>query len=125
MFNSYSLVVLNLKAPGIGSSTLCLPNLTLSFLTICEIITSKLKKKFFSPLQNGDSSLLESKKTTFSSRYGMCLFGFLFLSELGTCSQNLMPTQGVEHQFPQEGMLKFTYKGRFLTIKIAYEKFLD
>jgi hypothetical protein len=23
------------------------------------------------------------------------------------------------------GMLKFTYKGRFLTIKIAYEKFLD
>jgi hypothetical protein len=29
------------------------------------------------------------------------------------------------HQFPQGDMLKFTYKGRFLTIKIAYEKFLD
>jgi hypothetical protein len=29
------------------------------------------------------------------------------------------------HQFPQGGMLKFTYKGWFLTIKIAYEKFLD
>jgi hypothetical protein len=27
--------------------------------------------------------------------------------------------------FPQRGMLKFTNKGRFLTIKIAYEKFLD
>jgi hypothetical protein len=26
----------------------------------------------------------------------MCLFGFLFLGELGTCPQNLMPTQGVE-----------------------------
>jgi hypothetical protein len=35
----------------------------------------------------------------------------------------------VEHweknHFPQRGMLKFTYKGRFLTIKIAFEKFLD
>jgi hypothetical protein len=29
------------------------------------------------------------------------------------------------HQFPQGGMLKFTYKGRFFTIKIAYEKLLD
>jgi effector-binding domain-containing protein len=59
----------------------------------------------------------------------MCLFRFLFLSELGTCPQNLMPTRGVEplenHQFPQGGMLKFIYKGRFLTIKLAYEKFLD
>jgi hypothetical protein len=90
---------------------------------------SKLKKKFFSPLPKGDSSLLGAKKTTFLSRYEMCLFGFLFLGELGTCPQNLMPTQGVEpwvkHQFPQGGMLKFTYKGCFLTIKIAYEKFLD
>jgi hypothetical protein len=109
--------------------SISLPNLTLSFLTICEIITFKVKEKVFSPLQNGNSSLLGSKKTTFSSRYGMCLFGFLFLIELGTCPQNLMPTQGVEpwenHQFPQGSMLKFTYKGRFLTIKIAYEKFLD
>jgi hypothetical protein len=29
------------------------------------------------------------------------------------------------HQFPQGGMLKFTYKDLFLTIKMAYEKFLD
>jgi hypothetical protein len=54
----------------------------------------------------------------------MSLFGFLFLCELGTCPQNLMPTRGVEpcknHQFPQGGMLKFTYKGRFLTLKKAY-----
>jgi hypothetical protein len=59
----------------------------------------------------------------------MCLFGFLFLGELGTCPQNLMSIQGVEpwenHQFPQAGVLNFTYKGRFLTIKISYEKFLD
>jgi hypothetical protein len=59
----------------------------------------------------------------------MCLSIFLFLSELGTCPQNLIPTRGVEHwekiNFPQKGMMKFTYKGRFLTIKIAYEKFLD
>jgi hypothetical protein len=53
----------------------------------------------------------------------------LIVGELGTCPQNLMPTQGVEpwekHQFPQWGMLKFTYKGYFLTIKVAYEKFLN
>jgi hypothetical protein len=59
----------------------------------------------------------------------MCISIFLFLSELGTCPQNLIPTRGVEHweknHFSQGGTLKFTYKGRFLTIKIAYEKFLD
>jgi hypothetical protein len=47
-------------------------------------------------MPKGDSSLLGSKKTTFPSRYEMCLFGFLFLGGLGTCPQNLMPTQGVE-----------------------------
>jgi hypothetical protein len=70
---------------------------------------------FFFALPKGDNYLLGSKKTTFSSRYEICLFGFLFLGELGL--QNLMPTQGVEpwenHQFPQGGMLNFTYKGRF------------
>jgi hypothetical protein len=37
----------------------------------------------------------------------MSLFRFLFLGELGTCPQNLMPAQGVEpsenHQFQQRG----------------------
>jgi hypothetical protein len=47
---------------------------------------------FFLPLSEGDNSLLRSKKTTFSSRNGMSLFGFLFLGELGTCPQNLMST---------------------------------
>jgi hypothetical protein len=89
---------------------------------------SKLKNLFFLPLPKGDSSLLGSKKTTSSSRFRISFFRFLFLGELGTCTQNLMPTQGVEpwenHQFPQGGMLKFIYKGRFLAIKIAYEKIL-
>jgi hypothetical protein len=58
--------------------------------------SSKLKKKYFLLLSEGDNSLLGSKKTTFSSRYGMSLFGFLFLGELGTCLQNVMPTRGVE-----------------------------
>jgi hypothetical protein len=30
------------------------------------------------------------------SKFRMSLFRFLFLGELGTCPQNLMPTQGVE-----------------------------
>jgi hypothetical protein len=89
---------------------------------------SQVEEIFFPLLPKGESSLLGSKKTIFSSRYEMSLIGFLFLGELGTCPQNLMLTQCVEpwenHQYPQRGMLKFTYKGSFLTIKKAYEKFL-
>jgi hypothetical protein len=55
----------------------------------------------------------------------MCLSIFLFLSELGTSLQNLIPTRGVEHgeknHFLQWGMLKFTYKGHSLTIKKTYK----
>jgi hypothetical protein len=76
---------------------------------------------FFFHVPEGDCNVLEAQKTTLSSKFGMSLFRFLFLSELGTCSQIFMPTRGVEpwekHQFPQEGMLKLTYKGRFLTTK--------
>jgi hypothetical protein len=80
-------------------------------------------------MPEGENSLLGSTKPTFLRRYGMNLYGFLFLGELSTCPQNLMPTKAVEpwknHQFPQGGMLKFSYKGCFLIIKIVYEKFLD
>jgi hypothetical protein len=76
--------------------SICLPNLTLSFFTICEIITFKVKEKVFFAPAKGDSSLLGSKKTTFKNRFRMSLFRFLFLGELGTCPQNLMPTQDVE-----------------------------
>jgi hypothetical protein len=76
-----------------------------------------------------DISVLEAKKTIFGRRYGLPDFIFLFLFKLGTCVQNLIFTKVVEdcqkNHFPQRGMLKFTYKGRFLTIKTAYEKFLD
>jgi hypothetical protein len=43
-------------------------------------------------MPKGDNSLLGSKKTTFSRRFRMNLFRFLFLGELGTCPHNLMPT---------------------------------
>jgi hypothetical protein len=76
-----------------------------------------------------DSSVLEAKKTIFGCKYGLPDFIFLFLFELGTCAQNFMFTKVVKdwqkNYFPPRGMLKFTYKGRFLTIKIAYEKFLN
>jgi hypothetical protein len=75
------------------------------------------------------SSVLGAKKTIFGHRYGFLEFKFLFLGELGTCVQNLIFTKVVEgcqkNHFSETGMLKFTYKGRFLTIKIAYEKKLD
>jgi hypothetical protein len=76
--------------------SICLPNITLSFLTICEIITFKVEEKVFFAPAKGDSSLLGSKKITFLSKFRMSLFRFLFLGELGTCPQNLMPTRGVE-----------------------------
>jgi hypothetical protein len=53
-------------------------------------------------------------------------FKFLFL---GTCQQNLIPTGHMEpwkkRHFVQRDLLKFTYKGRFWTLKKAYGKFLD
>jgi hypothetical protein len=37
--------------------SICLPNLTLSFLTICEIITFKVEGKvFFAPAKGGQQS---------------------------------------------------------------------
>ena len=69
---------------------ICLPNLRHSFLNICKIITFKVKEKGYFVLAPWDSTLLGSKKTTFSNKYEMSLFGFLFLGELGTCPQNLM-----------------------------------
>jgi hypothetical protein len=35
----------------------------------------------------GDNRVLEAKKTTFWSRYGLRNFIFLFLVELGTCQE--------------------------------------
>jgi hypothetical protein len=101
------------------------PNLAHSLLTVCEIITFQVDKFFFS---KGGNRVLKAKKTTFSSRHGLWDILSLFLGELGICLQNLIPTRGVEHwdknYFPEKGMLKFTYKGRFLTIKKAYKKLL-
>jgi hypothetical protein len=89
----------------------------------------KVKEKVFSTVPKRDSSVLDAKKTIFGRRYGLHDFIFLFLLELGTCVQNPMFTKVVEgwqnKYFPPRGRLKFTYKGRLLTIKIAYEKFLD
>jgi hypothetical protein len=107
----------------------CRPNLTHSFLTICEIITFKVEENVFYHFSERDSSVLEAKKTIFWHRYGLPDLKFLFIVELGTCVENLIFTKGVEGcqkiYFPRRGMQKFTYKGRFWTIKIAYEKFLD
>jgi hypothetical protein len=48
----------------------------------------------------------------------MSLFKILFLGELGTCGQNLIPTRSVQHQkknhFRQGSVLKFVNKGSFL-----------
>jgi hypothetical protein len=87
----------------------------------------KEKKSFF--VLKGYNRVLGAKKSFF--RVGMDLrdFKFLFLAELGTCQQNLISTRHMEPwkkcHFAQRGMLKFMYKGRFLTLKKAYGKFLD
>ena len=108
--------------------SICPPNLSETFFTVCKIITFKVDKKVFSPAPEGDSRVLKAKKTILKSKHGMCLSIFLFLTELGTCPQNLIPTKGVEYweknHFPQGGMLKFTYEGPFLTIKKTYKNLL-
>jgi hypothetical protein len=74
------------------------------------------------------SRVLERKKTIFLYRYRMSLFTIMFVGELGMCPQNFISGKGVDHReknvFLQGGMLKFTYKGTFLRIKMAYEKLL-
>jgi hypothetical protein len=86
-------------------------------------------KSFFPLHLRGIALFWRPKKTIFGCRYGLPDFIFLFLFELGTCVQNLIFTKAMEgcqkNYFPQRGILKFTYKGRFLRIKMAYEKFLD
>ena len=44
------------------SMFISLPNLTLSFLTICEIIIFKVEEKVCLPLSKGDNNFLESTK---------------------------------------------------------------
>jgi hypothetical protein len=53
-----------------------------------------LEKKVFSMYSRGTTEFWGPKKPFF--RYGSRDFKFLFLGELGTCPQNLMPIQGVE-----------------------------
>jgi hypothetical protein len=107
----------------------CPPNLRYSFLTISKLIRSKVKQKVFFHCAKEVQQCFVGQKNHFGHRYGFPDFTFLFLVELGTCVQNLIFTKVVEgcqkKYFPQRGMLKFTYKGRFWTIKKAYEKILD
>jgi hypothetical protein len=72
-------------------------------------------------MPKADNKVLKAKKTTFSSRHGLCNILFLPLDELGTCLRNLIPIRAMKHweenYFLQRSMLKFTYKGNFLTKK--------
>jgi hypothetical protein len=54
-------------------------------------------EKFFSLVHEGDNKVLEAKKTIIVGIYGINLFKFLFISELGTCRKNLIFIRGVEH----------------------------
>ena len=104
----------------------CPPNLTHSFQIVCDIITFKIKQKVLIHCAWEGQQCFGGQKPIFGLRYGLLVFIFLFLFELGRCMQNLIFTKVVEgcqkNYFPQRGMLKFTYKGRFFIIKIAYEK---
>jgi hypothetical protein len=89
----------------------------------------KVKQKVFFHCTREGQQCFGGEKTIFGRRYGLPDFIFLFLFDLGTCVQKSHIHQSCEGlpkiYFLQRGIMKFTYKGRFLTIKIAYEKFLD
>jgi hypothetical protein len=76
-----------------------------------------------------NSSVSEAKKTILGCRYGLPDFIFLFLFELSTCVQNLIFTkvvEGCQKIIFRKGVCQNSRtKTFFLTIKIAYEKFLD
>jgi hypothetical protein len=42
-------------------------------------------ERFFLPMPEGHNRVSEAQKTFFFGTYGMSLFGFLFVGELGTC----------------------------------------
>jgi hypothetical protein len=94
--SKFFLVNLTIRSYSSPSMSTCPPNLRHSFLTICEIIRFKSKKKLFSTMPERYSSVLGAKKTIFGLKYGMLDFTFLFLVELGTCVQNLIFTKVVE-----------------------------
>jgi hypothetical protein len=74
----------------------CPPNLTYSFLTVCEIITFKVDRKVFSTVPEGYNRVLEAKKTIFGGIFGIFLFKLLFIGDLGTCPKTFIRTRGVE-----------------------------
>jgi hypothetical protein len=74
----------------------CPPNLTLIPHRLQDHNVQSWKKVFFHCALKGQQSF-EGQKTIFKNRYGMSLSIFLFLSEVGTCPQNLISTRGVEH----------------------------
>jgi hypothetical protein len=57
------------------------------------MIKFKVEEKDFFLVPMGDNKVLETKKTSFFSSYGLCNFLFFFLSELVTLLQNLIPTK--------------------------------
>jgi hypothetical protein len=107
----------------------CRPNLTHSILTNCEIITFKVEEKVFFHCAREGQQCFVGQKNHFSASVWLAGPQILVHSWV-----RYMCAKSHIHQrcgrlpkiyFPQRGMQKFTYKGRFLTIKIAYEKFLD
>jgi hypothetical protein len=74
----------------------CRPNLTHSFLTVCEIITFKVEEEVFFHCVREGQQCFGGQKTIFRHRYGLPDLKFLFIVELGTCVQNLIFTKGVE-----------------------------
>jgi hypothetical protein len=54
-------------------------------------------KEFFSHVLEGNSRVLEAKKTIFWSKHGLGDFIFMFLVELDTCLETLIPIRGVKH----------------------------
>jgi hypothetical protein len=76
----------------------------------------------------GITEFLRQKKSNLSSRYGLWDFIFLFLGELGDVYKIAYPQEvwNIERKIGfHKVLLKFIYKGHFLTIKKAYRKLLN
>ena len=102
----------------------CLPNLTHSFLTVWKIITFKVDKKVFFYLRpKGTVEFWRRKNCYFFWIYMDPNYGWVRYLSTKSHIHKKCGTLRKKH-FLQGSILKFTYKGRFLTIKKTYKKLL-
>jgi hypothetical protein len=102
----------------------CPPNLTHLFLTVCKIITFKVDKNIFLTLRPVEFWRPKNHFFGYIWNEPLWIPNYRWVRYMSTKSHIHKREHWEKNHFPQGVMLKFTYKGRFLTIKKTYKKLL-